>query len=61
MADGKHYRNVSKPRSGGAERASLYGMALVRPHGDKHMETFVTLTAPILATVRMTSQLRRPA
>jgi hypothetical protein len=32
-----------KPRSGGAERASLEGIAPARPHGDKQVGTLTTL------------------
>jgi hypothetical protein len=48
-----------KPRSGGAERASLEGMAPVRPHGDKQVETPVALgdTQPAAEPLRRVGEL----
>jgi hypothetical protein len=36
-----------KPRSGGAERASLYRVAPVRPHGDKRVTMLGIFMAPL--------------
>jgi hypothetical protein len=48
-----------KPRSGGAERASLEEMAPVRPHGGKQVETLTALgdTQPVAKPLRRTGEL----
>jgi len=42
----RHPVKADKPRSGGAGRASLEGMAPVWPHGNKQVTVLGTLTAP---------------
>jgi hypothetical protein len=48
-----------KPRSGGAERASLEGMAPVRPHGDKQVGTLTALgdSQPVAEALRRIGEL----
>jgi hypothetical protein len=48
-----------KPRSGGAERASLEGMAPFRPHGDKQVGTLTALgdSQPVAEALRRIGEL----
>jgi hypothetical protein len=46
-----------KPRSGGAERASLEGLTLARPAACEQIRLFPSVTVPIPAAARTTSRL----